>query len=296
MKNLIAACIHTLDTIKAFWHRETTHKTVSNLLILVFLASLAVIELNRHGMLPGILAAHVPHSHYMAIYIAFLLVLYMEIISMILTLPDSMSRALVKQFEILALIFLRNTFKQLSDLPEPVSLTHHADVVYHIFAYGFGSLAIFGLLGCYRIMLTRLDKTVAPGPCLNRFISAKKTVAFCMLLIFFGMGVYDIWLKSRGMDGFNFFQSFYTVLIFSDILMVFLAQGVLPQFHAVFRNSGYALATLLIRLSLTASVYHSVAIGLSSVVFALLLTIIYNQFYSGFSRGDLHQEPKMKSP
>lgn len=66
----------------------------------------------------------------------------------------------------------------------------------------------------------------------------------------------------------------------SDILIVFIAQGVLPQFHAVFRNSGYALATLLIRLSLTTSVYYSVAIGISSMVFALLLTIIYNKFYS----------------
>ncbi len=280
MKTLITACTHALDTIEAFWHSETTHKTVSYLLVIIFLASLVLIEFNRHGMLPGMLAAHVSHSHFMAINIAFLLVLFLEIITMIFTLPDSMSKALGKQFEILALIFLRNAFKQLSDLPEPVSLAHHADVVYHIFAYGFGSLAIFGLLGCYRMMLTRLDKTMPPGSYLNQFILAKKIVAFCMLWVFFAMGIYDLWLKIQGMTGFNFFQSFYTVLIFSDILMVFLAQIFLPQFHAVFRNSGYALATLLIRLSLTASVYYSVAIGLSSVVFALLLTIIYNQFYS----------------
>lgn len=283
MKNPIAACIHILDILKAFWHRETTHKAISNLLILIFLTSLVVIEFKRHGMLPRMLAAHVSHSHYMAIYIAFHLVLYMEIISMIFTLPDSMSQALGKQFEILALIFLRNAFKQLSDLTEPLSLTHHPDVVYHIFAYGFGALLIFGLLGCYRMMVAKLNKTVTPGPRLNRFISAKKTVAFCMLLTFFSMGVYDLWLKSQEMNGFNFLQSFYTVLIFSDILMVLLAQGVLPQFHAVFRNSGYVLSTLLIRLSLSTSVYYSVAIGLSSMIFALLLTIIYNQFYTDSS-------------
>ena len=280
MKNLIAACTHTLDTIETFWHNETTHKIVSSLLVLIFLVSLALIEFNRHDMLFEILAGPVPKSHYMAINIAFLLVLFMEVISMIFTLPNSMSRALGKQFEILALIFLRNAFKQLSDLPEPASLVHHTDVVYHIFAYGFGSLAIFGLLGCYRMMLARLDKTMTPGPYLTQFIYAKKTVAFCMLWVFFAMGIYNLWLKSIGMHGFDFFQCFYTVLIFSDVLMVFLAQFFLPQFHAVFRNSGYALATLLIRLSLTASVYFSVVIGLSSVVFALLLTMIYNQFYN----------------
>lgn len=283
MKSLITACIHTLDSLKKFWHRETTYKTVSNLLIFIFLTSLILIEFNRHGMLPPMAATYVSHSHFTAIYIAFQLVLYIEIISMIFTLPDSMSRALCKQFEILSLIFLRNAFKQLSDLTEPLSLTHHADVVYHIFTYGFGALAIFGLLGYYRTVLTKLgkrDKTLIAGPCLNRFISAKKMVAFCILLTFFGMGIFDLWLISRGLNGFTFLQSFYTVLIFSDILMVFLAQGVLPQFRAVFRNSGYALATLLMRLSLTTSAYYSVAIGLSSMLFALLLTIIYNKFYS----------------
>ncbi|MCG8550354.1 MAG: hypothetical protein MI799_08130 [Desulfobacterales bacterium] len=283
MKTLNARCIEALDALERLWYREATYKTVSNILIIIFLASLIVIEFNRHGMLPQKLAAHVSHSHFTAIYIAFLLVLYMEIISMIFTLPESMSRALGKQFEILALIFLRNAFKQLADLTEPLSLTHHIDVVYHIFAYGFGALAIFCLLGCYRIVLTKLnkrDKTVMAGPGLDRFISAKKTVAFCILLSFFGMGIFDLWLISQKTGGFNFLHSFYTVLLFSDILMVFIAQGVLPQFHAVFRNSGYALATLLIRLSLTTSVYYSVAIGISSMVFALLLTIIYNKFYS----------------
>lgn len=288
MKSIIAACVHGLDTIKAFWHREITHQMVAKFLIIIFLTTLVVIEFNRHGMLPARLAKHVSHSHYTAIYIAFVLLLYMEIISMIFTLPHSMSQALGKQFEILALIFLRNAFKQLSDLPEPVSLFHHEDVVYHILIFGFGALAIFGLLGCYRIMQAKLDKTTVSGPSLNRFIAAKKMVAFCMFFVFIGMGMYDFFLKSQGLTGFDLFKSFYTVLIFSDILMVLLAQGILPEFHAVFRNSGYALATLLMRLSLTTSVaYQSVAIGIFSVVFALLLTIIYNQFYSGSANDTL---------
>lgn len=279
MNNIFNACIHTLDILKKFWHRKTTQKTMSHFLILIFLTSLTAIEFNRQGMLPPTLGAHLSFSHYEAIYIVFQLVLYIEIISMIFTLPDSMSQAVGKQFEILALIFLRNAFKQLSDLTEPLSLTHHIDVVYHIFAYGFGALAIFGLLGFYSAMLPGLEKTVAPGPDLNRFISAKKTVAFCMLLIFFGLGGYDLLLKIQG-AGFDFLLSFYTVLIFSDILMVFLAQGVLPQFHAVFRNSGYALAALLMRLCLATENYYSVAIGLSSMLFALLLTFIDSRFYN----------------
>ena len=129
-------------------------------------------------------------------------------------------------------------------------------------------------------MQKQLDKALAPGPSLDRFIAAKKTVALSMLVVFCGMGIYNGMLKLSGQPAFNFFQSFYTVLIFSDILMVLLAQIFLPQFPAVFRNSGYALATLLIRLSLTAPVYLSVIIGLSSVMLAVFLTLVYNKFYT----------------
>ncbi|MCG8614744.1 MAG: hypothetical protein MI802_00900 [Desulfobacterales bacterium] len=280
MDNLLNICSDLFDRLRNFWHRDTTHKTVSALLVLIFLLSLAVIEFNRHGMLPSSLALQVPTSHYMAINLAFLLVLVMEIIGMIVTLPGSMSRALGKQFEILALIFLRNAFKELSVLPEPISLDQHNEVLWHILSYGFGAVAIFTLLGIYAAMQKRLDKALAPGPSLDRFIAAKKTVALSMLVVFCGMGIYNGMLKLSGQPAFNFFQSFYTVLIFSDILMVLLAQIFLPQFPAVFRNSGYALATLLIRLSLTAPVYLSVIIGLSSVMLAVFLTLVYNKFYT----------------
>lgn len=286
MDKLLFICTDIFDSFRAFWHREGTHKTVSFALILIFLVSLAVIELNRQGLLPAALGAQIPQSHYMAIHLAFLLVLFMEILSMIFTLPQSMSRALGKQFEILALIFLRDAFKELSHLPEPISLESHFEVLWHILSYGFGALAIFGLLGVYTFSLKNLDKALEPGPSLNRFIAAKKSVALCMLFTFCGMGLYNAYLKLSGQPTFHFFQSFYTVLIFSDILMVFLAQTFLPQFQAVFRNSGYALATLLIRLSLTAPPYFSVLIGLASVILALLLTLVYNRFYTYRSQGN----------
>jgi len=252
---------------------------VSAILLMIFLASLAVIEMNRQGWFPTSLASKLPVSHYMAINLAFLLVLIMEILSMIFALPGSMSRALGKQFEILALIFLRNAFKELSILPEPISLSHHNEVLWHILSYGFGAVAIFALLGLYTVMQKGLDKAMKPGPSLDRFIAAKKNIALCMVVTFCAMGIYNIGMKLTGQPGFHFFLSFYTILIFSDILMVMLAQIFLPQFQAVFRNSGYALATLLIRLSLTAPAYTNVIIGLSAVVLAVFLTLVYNKFY-----------------
>ena len=47
----------------------------------------------------------------------------------------------------------------------------------------------------------------------------------------------------------------------------------------MFRNSGYALSTLLIRLALTAPPFFNVLIGVVSIIFALLLTVVYDKFY-----------------
>ena len=275
------------DPVRQFWTRESTHKTVSGILVLTFLLALGTIELNRQGLLPDTLGERIPKSHYMAINLAFTLVLILEVLGMIFTLPGSLSRALGKQFEILALIFLRNAFKELAVLPEPISLSHHHEVLWHILSYGFGAIAIFALLGIYGRMLKKLDETLVPGPSLDRFIAAKKAVALVMLAIFCGMGLYNGQLFLTGKPVFHFFQYFYTTLIFSDILLVLIAQSFLPEFPAVFRNSGYALATLLIRLSLTAPAYYDVLIGLSSVVLAVLLTLVYNQFYT-------HKNPMTK--
>ena len=271
---------NTFDTLHNAWEQDKTHRMVSACLVAIFLLSLMIIELNRQGWLPVEFQTVISTSHYQAINLAFWLVLILEVVSLIFALPSSMSKALGKQFEILALIFLRSCFKELSALPEPIDITGHHDVLWHILAYGGGAVAIFGLLGIYLSLRKKLDKVLSKGPRLDRFIKAKKSVAFCMLMIFIGLGATDIYLMFTGGEPFDFFHYFYTILIFSDILLVLIAQSFLPQFPAIFRNSGYALATLLIRLSLTAPVYYNVLIGIFSIIFALLITLVYNRFYT----------------
>lgn len=268
------------DRIHRFWEGEKTHKLVSTLLVLIFILSLGVIEMNRQGWLPEPFESKIASSHYMAINIAFTLVLVLEVISLIFALPGSMSKALGKQFEILALIFLRSAFKELSVLPEPIDISGHPEVLWQILADGGGAVAIFALLGVFLTLRKKLDKVLTPGPSLDRFINAKKTVAFWLLVVFGFLVFLDIHLLLTGGSHFDFFHYFYTILIFSDILLVLIAQTFLPQFAALFRNSGYALATLLIRLSLTAPVYYNVLIGVCSITYAVILTLVYNRFYT----------------
>lgn len=275
---------YAFDPLHQFWEDDSTQRAVAGFLVLVFLFSLGTIEMKRQGWITGGLAEMIPTSHYMAINLAFTLVLILEVISLIFTLPCSISKAVGKQFEILALILLRSAFKTLADFPEPMAVTGHEHELWIILCDGGGAIAIFALLGVYTLLRRNLDETITGGPILFKFVAAKKLVALFILVIFIGMGIKNGMLMISGQHTFHFFKSFYTVLIFSDIMLVLIAQRFLPAFRAVFRNSGFALATLLIRLALTAPPYYNVLIGMGSAIFACLLTLVYNTFYSSKAR------------
>lgn len=284
MDSIYKYATYVFDPLHHFWERDSTQRFVAGILVVVFMLALGVIELKRQGVITGHMGEMIPASHYMAINLAFTLVLILEVISLIFTLPCSISKAVGKQFEILALILLRSAFKALADFPEPIAITGHEQELWIILTDGGGAVLIFALLGVYTLLRRHLDETLTGGPTLFKFVAAKKLVALVMLVIFAGMGIKNGLHFLHGETPFNFFQSFYTVLIFSDIMLVLIAQRFLPEFSAVFRNSGFALATLLIRLALTAPPYYNVMIGTVSAVFACLLTLVYNTFYSSKSR------------
>ncbi|MBI9081274.1 MAG: hypothetical protein JEY79_16225 [Pseudodesulfovibrio sp.] len=290
INKIYSGATYLFDPLHHFWEKDTTQRAVAGTLIVVFTLALATIEMKRQGWISGGMAEMIPTSHYMAINLAFTLVLILEVISLIFTLPCSISKAVGKQFEILALILLRSAFKALADFPEPITITGHEKELWILMADGGGAVMIFALLGVYTLLRRQLDETIKGGPTLFKFVAAKKIVALIMLIIFMGMSCQNGLLFIQGHKTFHFFQSFYTVLIFSDIMLVLIAQRFLPEFRAIFRNSGFALATLLIRLALTAPPYYNVLIGTSSAVFACLLTLVYNTFYSNSSKYNTYRE------
>ncbi|WP_027179592.1 hypothetical protein [Maridesulfovibrio bastinii] len=268
---------YIFDPIHYFWEKPKTQRSVAGLLILCYIGALAGIELARHGLLPDFLAIKTPDNHYHAIGIAFTMVLILEVISLIFILPCSFSKALGKQFEILCLILMRDSFKELVNFPEPIYFTGNFEPILKLLSDGMGAFIVFVLLGIYY-------KIQKPGLKLTpsrrfRYVSMKKLLALILLATFAILGIYDATAPLRGEHRFQFFSTFYTILIFSDILLVLISQRFLPSFQAVFRNSGFALATLLIRMSLAAPPYYNAILGVSSAAFAVLLTLAFNTFY-----------------
>ena len=271
---------YIFDPLHHFWEHERMHRRFALGLIVVFLGALLGIELNRQGLLPATLAVHTPTNHFHAVNLAFTLVLILEVVSLIFTLPCSFSKSVGKQFEILSLILLRDAFKELSYFAEPITVGTELTPVLHILGYGFGALAIFALLGVYyRIQPVKKQDMGLPHD-LFRFVAAKKGIALLILITFFILGLSNLYNMVAGLPHIDFFPVFYTLLIFTDILVVLISQCFRPSFHAVFRNSGYALSTLFIRLALAAPPMYDVALGIVAAVFSIALTLAWTKVFT----------------
>ncbi|WP_243357914.1 hypothetical protein [Fundidesulfovibrio terrae] len=278
MQSIYELATNIFEPMVRFWEDPKTERTISGSLVVIFLLSLTGIELKRWGLLPPSLAWFTPDHHFHAVSVAFTLVLIMEVIGLILILPCSFSKAMGKQFEILSLILLRNSFKELVNLPEPIHLlASDWSPILHIVVDGSSALLIFALLGLYDHIQGPAPKQARPGHARYAFIASKKIVALILLAIFAGLGGKAIWEGLIHQHTFDFFDTFYTVLVFADILLVLLSQRFIPGYLAVFRNSGYALATLGIRLALASPPYFNAALGVGSAVYAVALTWTFNK-------------------
>lgn len=262
------------DPLHHLWEHEKMHRKISVLLVLFFLGSLIGIELKRQGLLPAAVTPFIPGNHFYAVQAAFTVVLILEVISLIFTLPCSFSRSVGKQFEILSLILMRNAFKELSQFPEPITFAGNETAVLHILSNGFGALLIFALLGYYyRVQSKASEESMRPVD-LYSFVAAKKGIALILLVVFCVMGIETAIEAANGSEKTDFLHGFYTILILTDILVVLISQCFQPSFAAIFRNSGFALSTLVIRIALAAPPYYDVLLGLTAALFAILLTRI----------------------
>lgn len=267
------------DPLNQFYEQEKVHRKISILLVLFFISSLLVIELNRQHLLPTALGNMVPGNHFYAIGGAFTVILILEVISLIFVLPCSFSRSVGKQFEILSLILMRNAFKELSHFQEPVTFVGNEKSILYILSDGFGAVLVFALLGVYYLLQARtVDERDALDD-LYRFVAAKKGIALVLLASFIVMGIHALYGTITGDKQDDFFRDFYTLLIITDILLVLVAQCFHPSFYSIFRNSGFALSTMIIRLALVAPVYFNVLLGLAAIVLAILLTVISDKLF-----------------
>ncbi len=274
------------NKLKHFWESSQTNKIVSYTLVYVFIFCTILSYLDRNNLVSLGKLDEFFSNPFFAIEISFTLLLILELMSLIFVLHKSVAKSVGKQFELLSLIFLRSGFKEFSHIKE-FEWSNMDTSVFYMFTYGFGALAIFVILGFTEKLRkhTRLTDTEDDQ---KEFIQAKKLLSLLLLIAFTIVGFLDIKALVQTGKYLHSFHSFYTVLIFSDIIIVLIALRYTLNYYKIFRYSAFVLATIFIRISLSLDAYYNVIIGVTTSMFVFLLTLSYNYFIKDFPEKKLN--------
>ncbi len=276
LRNLQNKIANIYDPIEEYWEGPSNQRVIGTIIVFIFLISLGLIHLNINGLLPQSISPYIAMKHYSAIEVAFVVLLSVEVISLIFSLPKSLARSVQKQFEIISLILLRNAFKEFSNFSEPIDWANSYDTIFHILSDSISAILVF--LGIYLIRRVRVHRTItSSGNSQKRFLDTKKVISVLLMFAFSYLAIQDAYLFVTHSETFKFFPAFYNVLIYTDILMILVSLRYSYRYRVLFRNSGFALATVLLRLSLSAPVYYNAVIAVFSVLFVYVITLIYQQ-------------------
>lgn len=275
----------TFDRLKNVVEGQFTTKIISSTLVLVFILAIIISFLTKgHYINLGSLNKAF-NNPFFAIEIVFTLLLIVELLSLIFVLPKSVAKSVGKQFELLSLIFIRAGFKEFGHLHD-IHVSSTSPELYHMSAYALGALVIFILMGVsYKLQMhTKLTVNEADQ---HRFVQAKKLLSLLLFVAFIIIGIYDSLYFIKASEYLHSFDKFYTVLIFSDIIIVLIALRYTLSYLRIFRYSAFVLATIFIRLALTSEIYYNIIIGVFASVYVLILTVFYNYFLNAKPNSDL---------
>lgn len=218
-----------------------------------------------------------------AIYTPFSLILVYEIYLLLFHLPRSFTSCVSKQFEIISLIVIRKIFKDIPqmDLTENwICSTHNLELMIDL----LGFLTLFLLIFLFNRSKQRLPKHPVKNPRLIQFIASKKTVSVVlfsvlgvMLISTLGKWSFDVYNQQSvsKLDSL-FFNQFFTLLILADVVILLISFRYTEEYSKLIRNTGFIIATILIRLSFSAEGYLTMVLILIGVGFALLILQIFN--------------------
>ena len=257
-----------------------------------FLLHLLLVFLSRTLAAPPALIAAVGKNYLAAIYTPFSFILFYEVLMLIAALPQSTTSSIAKQYEIVSLIFIRRFFKDIAQLDDIGKLARLSPEILPVFLDVGAGLFMFLLVTIFIHAGRRRSPPQPPAgePAeLKKFISRKKAIALALTVLLVLLAAYslaafayDDWRNiyrgaTETVDPNTFFYTdVFTVMIFTDVLIVILSLAVSDRYELVFRNASFVISTILIRFSLTTGRQYSALLAVTGMIFGIVTLLIYN--------------------
>lgn len=232
-----------------------------------------------------------------ALYTPFAAILIFEVLLLVLAIPESTTRAMALQFQIISLIVIRNGFKDLAGLDHLGRLLEDPEAQIRLGLDIVGGVVLFGLVSVFYWVAgwpsAHQQALRTPSPVLARFIERKKAIAFVLSLVFAALlgstliqWVRDGWAVLSGVATTRpslspttpFFQTLFAIMIVADILILVLSLQLSDAYQQVFRGASFVLATILLRVALSAERPLQVGIAILAVLFSIAILAIYKKW------------------
>ena len=274
--------------------RGRIEKIILSIAIISFIAHLAIIYLVSFEVVDFTNKSDLLNNPIAAIYTPFSFILLYEVYLLIFYLPRSFTTYIGKQYEIITLIIIRRIFKDLSNLDlqgDWFKVKYDLQFTYDLIT----AIVIFALLFVfYKLSKTEQAPRIEPeggSNALRKFVRIKKGIALLLMPIFIVLSIYSFTAWAMGVfqptdsysNSFNninniFFEQFFNVLIFADVLVLLFSFFITDEFYKVIRNSGFIISTILIRISFSTTGLTNNVLIISAIVFGLLVLFIHNKF------------------
>jgi hypothetical protein len=263
-----------------------------NVSVLGFLAHLALIFIARTMAHPPALLAALGKNYLAAIYTPFSFILFYEVLMLIAALPHSTTQSIAKQYEIVSLIFIRRFFKDIAELDDIGKLAQLSPDVIPVFMDVAAGLVMFLLVTVFlHAGRRRATPDTLPEESLElkKFIARKKAIAVGLTVLLVSLAVYSLgrfsleawrvaYQHAEARIDLNtlFYTEVFSVMIFTDVLIVILSLAVSDRYELVFRNAAFVISTILIRFSLTVARPFAALLAVSGMIFGIFTLLVYN--------------------
>ncbi len=259
--------------------------------VAAFLCHLVLIFLARSLPFP-LLSATVGTNFLAAVSTPFNIILFYEVLTLIAAIPASTTRSIANQFEIVSLIFIRDVFKSMTAISGPDWLHQHLPQAVSMLIDMWAGLLMFALVTVFQhialrqVQMPKTDEYLASRA---RFIDKKKIIAVGLTALLLLLAAYNLAMllvhtfasATAGQpihsEPFSlFYNDVFTVMIFTDVLVLILSLLLTGRYEMVFRNAAYVISIILIRLSLTESRPYGAALALLATIFGIATSLLFN--------------------
>jgi hypothetical protein len=294
------ALIRAHDQIFSEANKALLKRLAIKVSIAGFAIHLVLVFLSRGLSHPPHIISAVGQNYMSAIATPFSFILFYEVLTLIAALPASTTQSIANQFEVVSLIFIRDVFKDIAAASQDGWHHEQFHQALPLFLDMCSGLVMFLLVAIFQYVarqrVRRAGAELSAGS--KKFIAQKKLVAIGLTALLLSMAVYNLgivivhsyWSLMAGrciipVPNAFFYNDVFTVMIFTDVLILILSLVVSGRYEMVFRNAAFVLSIILLRFSLTEGHPYGAPLALFAMVFGILTLLVFN-FQSSLRTAD----------